>query len=198
MATFFSPRTQLIASCLMCAAWMACSPQAGSGDGGDTDSEAQEDGGNPSGDGDASGGDGASPDGGEPNDDNMSADGGQEEEEPPPAGECEQTIALDCSSGTATFDTANGSSEVDGYGDCDPIFEDGYSGKELVFVFTNAEAAKVTVDAQKTAAGSTTYRLNLLDADPCTSLACHRDAGDAPGQTAQAKRHGTPRCVSLQ
>lgn len=168
MAAFVLKRTLQSTPSVLCAAFLACAPGAGPVDGG-ADSGTSDDGGAV-----------PAPDAGAVSDAGPASDAGG------PIGQCEQIISLNCDSGTATFDTANGTNAINGYGSCDPIFEDDYTGKELIFAFTNSEPAKVTIDARKSAMGSTTYRLNLLDADPCAgSFACldyqENTLSDAPG-----------------
>ena len=168
MAAFVVKRTWQVISSAFCVVSLACAPQAGPSDGG-VDSGMPADAGN-----------GPSADAGTATDAGGAADAGV------PTGQCEQAISLNCASGNAVFDTANGTNAISGYGSCDPLFDDDYMGKELIFAFTNSEAAKVTIDARKSAMGSTTYRLHLLDSDPCAgAFECidyqENTLNDAPG-----------------
>lgn len=82
------------------------------------------------------------------------------------SGACAAPIPLTCASGTATYDTATGGNGVDGYG-CDGLFPNGYTGKELVFEFTNSTPAVASISATKTSAGATTFQLFQLETNPC-------------------------------
>jgi cysteine-rich repeat protein len=100
-----------------------------------------------------------------PDEDRGSDDGGAAGDDGSSDG-CAAPIALSCASGALSLDTATGGQGVDGYA-CDPLFPQDYRGKELVFAFSADTPADVTIGAIKTSAGATTYRLFLLEGDPC-------------------------------